>query len=310
MRKISSDENTKRTKRRKVFFATVATTLILGTLVGGVVYQYSNVPLMTYEDVSTGTANDLINDFDALDKKIKEKYSGRPSLSIKETSHKYVRSINISQGKMNEKYNDKHYTKEGRHTTYTGTCSEVAVTILTVMYANSDNPDQYATFEDVFDYAIENGYFDTESKDGGTYPLYIDKIMNYALDLYSSTKDKDARDAYWNVYDTLKANADKDKLTLFNIKGHSMVGAGYYECEVTWKEIKRFLFWSWEKWYTDNLRYAVVNQGWFDKEPDGEIDKEDFGKKKVYQLFPADKIGSTFIGSLLGASPYFNVTIS
>lgn len=34
MRKISNDENMKRTKRRKLLFASVATTLILGTLVG------------------------------------------------------------------------------------------------------------------------------------------------------------------------------------------------------------------------------------------------------------------------------------
>lgn len=301
--KVFMDHENSKPRKSKFKKRIAAALLSLSTLgiLGGAIYQFANSNMSNTDDTPTGTSDDIKNDFSQAESYIRSKYPNKKNMRISESAYKFVDSINISQSAMNDLYKDKNGIS------YNGTCSEVAITILTVMYANSDNPDKYATFENVLNYAIEKGYF---KPGNGTYAADLDKLTNYALDLYNSSRSKDASDNNWNVYDTLKSNANSDKLTMFNIWGHSMVGAGYYEYYVTWKEEKRFLWWTWDEDKNATVKFAVVNNGWVNKDPGNEINKDDFGRDKTYQLYPADKIGGSFITSLFGIGSYFNVVIN
>lgn len=281
--------------------ATLMILCCLGVIWGSIIFYENTYAMQENELYARGTSSDLIDTPAEAKEYVRNKFSGKKNLQVYMSSYKCVRSINLSQNLLNQYYNGIHNTK------YDGTCSEVAATILTVMYANSDNPDPYTTFSEILDYALENGYYEAGK---GTRRADSDCITNYGLDLYPSSRPKDASNDYWNVYDVLKSNAKNNKLTMFNIKDHSMVGAGYYELKATWQEEKSVLWFSWTEYKEEIVRFAIVNQGWAETHPYGSvITTRDFGRKETYQLFPADLIGSEFFDSLFLKSSYYNVVI-
>jgi hypothetical protein len=247
--------------------------------------------------VSTGTSADVIQTKALAATYVKNTYgSGKSNFKIGAPTEKFVSSINLSQTTMNRAYNAAHYTQ------YNGTCSEVAITILANMYAN-DNKVNLAeiipTFDSVLTYAIAKGYYKN-----GTYASDLDLLLDYALDLNTKTKSKDAVDDYWDVYADLKSNANSGKLTLFNISGHSMVGAGYIEYPISWTEARYLLFWKiGTKTVTDTIKFAIVNDGWSD------ATAATSSQDGVYSYFPASKIGSDFLASLFCYSAYLNVLV-
>ncbi|MDR3215854.1 MAG: hypothetical protein LBT55_00360 [Clostridiaceae bacterium] len=249
-----------------------------------------------------GTAADILQTYGDLRKDIIKRYEGKNGVNLKWTE-KVLDSINLKQNDMNDQY----YAIKGIK--YTGTCTEVALTILASNYTGKENKSfLYNTgFVKILDLAFEKKYY-TPGK--GTKITDMDILTKHSFDIFNIRKGKSLwnyNNNHFDVYSVIKKNVDAGNPTLFNIPEHSMVGVGYYEFEVTYTIPQSFLgLINWTKKVTERVGYIIVNDGWdtvgLTRQSSPEPQK-DF----AFSFFPADKISFEFFSALLRQSQFSNI---
>lgn len=259
-------------------------------------------PFTQYIGKSSGTTADLIYSVEDMNNHIRQKYNKEnvSDLKFKISSYKVLKSINIGQKDINRHY----ILTKGVNSKADKTCVEVASTILSYMYSTEKN-DYNEIFCKILDYAKEKGY---HNSDLGTNGNKVEKIIKQAFSLNNSTKDIKVKKKIKNVYDTLKENINNDKLTYFNITDHAMVGAGYIEYTVTWKQDFRFLFFKKTQEYECTEKFIVVNAGCSSKVLEDEFTFDCIGKDNVYQIYPEDRIKVDFMKAITLCFNYYNIT--
>ncbi|MDR0752020.1 MAG: hypothetical protein LBF12_05530 [Christensenellaceae bacterium] len=224
---------------------------------------------------ATGTYADVLHDTNEVFEYIDRTYSNKQELQFLSAYKKIIPNSNLDQGAFNNYYND-FYNYTSKDTMVSGTCSEVAVTLLTKAHKVNQGSYEYI-FRTVMNTAKGNGYW---KSDKGTNSAQIDSLVTKTFDFLNSSKK--GNNDHLNIFSNLVNNIDSGKTSVFSCIGHSMHAVGYAEYSIKYSE--KILFFKRNVAKTEY--FVIVNDGWFNASSNE--------KNEQYSYYPASLISTRF----------------
>ncbi|MDR0751635.1 MAG: hypothetical protein LBF12_03480 [Christensenellaceae bacterium] len=251
------------------FFYIVYISLVLLVLIG--LGNFIVLP----ELFATGDSSLVLHDPQSVISYLNKNYK---NLTVNSIYKKIIPNENIKQSALNSYYNN-YYNITNEKETVKGTCSEVAVTLLTKAHKVNQGSYQYI-FRTVMNTAVDNGYWKEKY---GTYQAKIDSLVTKSFDFWGSSKK--GNNDHLNIYSNLVENIDNGKTSVFSCSDHSMHAVGYAVYDIKYSPKILFFY---GKPIAKKEYFVVVNDGWHDANTNTE--------NKQYSYYPASAISSiTFV---------------
>lgn len=185
-------------------------------------------------------------------------------------SFEFIDCYNYSQTTLNNHYNKTY--KKGK-TNYTGTCSEVAISIATDLVLRKDKNKKLDTtqiFTNVLNIAIKNNWFpyypaSEDSGPSGTLVKNINKIYSAVIKSYGIKNT--VKYSSSNGFGLLKESIERGYPAVISLPSHTVVGVGYqeYTYDYTVAITYRILWWTITKYESRTFTrgYAAILNGWY-----------------------------------------------
>lgn len=240
-------------------------------LIGGMVYVgiYSG----TQED--RGTSKSVLVTKKSVENYLQKSYSSYSGVTITAGKEVKLNSQNYSQNDLNDFYSQ----RGDGYGEITGTCWAVATT--SVLKYNNAKPLYKNVFASTVQESIKKGWAlpveDVNARMGFTFDVQ-DNLLTHMFSYYDINKK--GNNDYFDIYETLVSEVKNNRVVVFSIVGHTMVGCGYVPYTVKYSKTNLF---GTKKTYSVKENFVIVNDGWENT------------NKRQYSYFPEREIGTGVI---------------